>query len=215
MTPDVQRIIDDARQRLTAMADDPPYRFLDTGRRDAQAYQQHKKTFLGYSDDDISAAETRLGLTFPSVFRAYLGTLGKHCGDLFCGGDLADLKTFEQFRSDAEKLLRESNVQHELPGNALVFLFHQGYTFAFIVADGGFDSPVFQYIEGDHNWSQSTSGFAEFIDAEIQLAEQNHQNFHKQGGYFVSIDRDGYASEIYPALADGNPPLDGPDKFTD
>lgn len=208
-------MIDDARRRLTTMADDPPYRFLDTSRGDAQAYQQRKKTFLGHSNAELAAAETRLGVTFPAVFRGYLSELGKACGDLFCGSDLADLASFQQFRLDAEELLRDSNVQHQLPENAIVFLFHQGYSFAFIVADGGLDCPVFQYVEGDEHWSQATAEFAEFVDLEIRLAEQNHHNFHDQGGYYVSIDSDGYASQIYPALADGKPPLDGPDRFTD
>ncbi len=214
MTSAADRIIDDTCQRLVAMADDPPYRFLDTSRRDAESYQQRKKTFVGYSAAEVSAAEQRLGVEFPTVFRAYMESFGKAQGDLFRGSDLAGLDDLEDFKADAEELMREFGAEGRLLRNAVVFLFHQGYSFAFISADGDFDSPVFWYVEGDKTWSQSAAGFAEFMDAQICIAEKNHREFHERGGYYVTIG-EGDVTESYPALAKGDRPLDGVDSFKD
>jgi hypothetical protein len=211
---DAQHIIRNVRDRLVALANNPPYRFVDTSRHDADAYQQRKRTFVGYSEAEIAAAENRLGVLFPAVFREYLATFGKAAGDLFCGSDLAGIADFEQFKIDAEELLAESGLNEPLPKNAIVFLFHQGYTFLYFLADGAFDAPVYQYVEGDERAAEIGAGFARVIDSEIGLAEENSRNIQASGGYYVSVSN-GSVTTTYPAPSSGKRALDGPDRFND
>ncbi len=214
MIPDTTRIFVDAYLRLAAMADDPPYRFVRTSRRDAEVHRRLKKTFAGCPAVEVAAAERDLGVSFPAVFRAYLAVLGVARGDLFAGSDVAGPSQFSGFKTEAEDILRASDVDRGLPDRATVFLIHQGYSFDFIIADGGFDSPVFRYVEGERAWKQCAEGFAAYVEAEIRLAEEVHRTSHAQGGYYVTISG-GRVSQTYPAMASGERPLDHPDSFTD
>jgi len=94
-------LIDDVCKRLTAMADDPPFRFVDTPERDADAYLKRLKTFAGYSEPEVARAELRLGLVFPTVFRTFLLFMGRDRGELLAGSDLARVEDFEKFRANA------------------------------------------------------------------------------------------------------------------
>lgn len=196
------------------MAEDPPYRFLRTPRREAEAFRRRKMTFAGYDTGEVEAAERALGVALPAVFRAYLQTIGRRRGDLFRGSDLADLGDFAAFKDDADALLHQSEADQPLPAGAVVFLFHQGYSFDFFVAEGGFDSPVFRYVEGRKAFEPCAAGFADYIGAEIDLQEDVHRSLHRRGGYYVTI-RDGTISESHPALGEGERPLDHPDRFAD
>ena len=82
------------------------------------------------------------------------------------------------------------------------------------VAEGGFDSPVFRYVEGRKAFEPCAAGFADYIGAEIDLQEDVHRSLHRRGGYYVTI-RDGTISESHPALGEGERPLDHPDRFAD
>lgn len=214
MAAEAGAIIDGVRRRLAALAADRPYRFLGTARRDAEAYQSRKTAFLGWDAETVSAAERALRVDFPAVFRAYLLGLGRSGGDLFRGSDIAGPKDLARFRADAQALMHESGVRERLPANAVAFLFHQGYSFAFFVAQGGFDSPVFAFVEGSRGCRPSADGFAAYLDGEVRAAEEAHRSFHRQGGYYVSI-RDGMIKETFPARSKGDRPLDHADMFTD
>jgi hypothetical protein len=207
MSAEARRIFDDVRNRLTAMADDPPFRFVDTPGRDAEGYLQRMRTFLGYPEEEIARAEQRLGVIFPSVFRQFLLLMGRQRGELLVGSDVAGLEDFEEFRAEAIQLMAESGADVSLPANAVVFLFHQGYSFAFLIADGMFDSAVHQYAEGDHQASVVAPGFAPFLDAELNLAEQVHRQAHEQGGYYLTVAGKS-VTRTYPALNSGDRPLE-------
>ena len=214
MITDTTKILVDACHRLAAMADDPPYRFVRTSRRDAEVHRRLKTTFAGCSAIEVATAERHLGVSFPAVFRTYLAMLGVARGDLFCGSDVAGPRQFPAFRTEAEDILRASHADGGLPDRAVVFLVHQGYSFDFFVADGGFDGPVFRYVEGERAWEQCAEGFAAYLEAEIRLAEDVHRTSHAQGGYYITISG-GQVSKTYPARATGDRPLDHPDRFTD
>jgi hypothetical protein len=189
------------------MADDPPFRFVDTPNRDAEGYLQRMRTFLGYPEEEIALAEHRLGVSFPAVFRQFLLLMGRQRGELLVGSDLAGLEDFEEFRAEAVQLMAESGADVPLPANAVVFLSHQGYTFAFLIADGSFDSAVHQYTEGDRQASVVAPGFAAFLDAELGLAEQVHRQAHERGGYYLTVAGKS-VTRTYPALDIGDRPLE-------
>jgi len=142
------------------------------------------------------------------VFRQYLLEMAKSPGDLFKGSDLAGLDKFEQFRANALKLLAETDPSLTLPPEAVVFLFHQGYIFVYVIGSGGFDSPPMQWREKRREPCVSAATFAEMVDAELQLMESNNRVSREQGGYYMTLDPEGGGSMEYPALNSGERPLD-------
>src|SRR5262249_44840624 len=95
-----------------------------------------------------------------------------------------------------------------LPAEAVVFLFHQGYTFLYVLAVGGFDGHVIQWIETEREPRQVAPTFADMVDAELRLMEGNNTKSREMGGYCLTLHPDGGSTQIYPALVSGERPLD-------
>jgi SMI1 / KNR4 family (SUKH-1) len=207
------KIIDEVCHRLRTLAANRRYRFVRTARRDAENYQSLQTAFTGYSESQIAQAEERLRVAFPLVFRTFLRRMGEGHGDLFCGSDVADLAGLERFRENAQALMQESQVAEALPPNAVVFLFHQGYTFCYILAAGGFDSPVWGYVEGEARPEERCAGFEEFLLAEVTAMEEVNRRSIDQGGYFLQVSPDGSTAQHYPALNSGIRPLEMEDEY--
>jgi hypothetical protein len=93
-------------------------------------------------------------------------------------------------------------------------MLHQGYTFSYFQASHGpdFDAPVFQYTECDPAPKQVSPGFAEMLDAQLRLMEENNRREHETGGYFLTV-AGGFTRRSYPALNDGVRPLDSEDEL--
>lgn len=207
---DATSIIAGWKQRLTALADIPDYVYRDTPHHLIEREYGRLTRFIGYPEADVSAAETRLGVRFPAVFRQYLLMMGKSPGDLFTGSDLAGLAEFEKFREDAVALMAETNPALTLPLEAVVFLFHQGYTFVYVLAVGGFDGPPVQWTETDCEPRQVAPTFAAMVNAELDLMERNNRAFRESGGYYKTLYPGGGGSMDFPALNSGERPLDQP-----
>jgi hypothetical protein len=205
---DATLIVTDWKRRLTALAANPPYVYRDTPRHLIEQRHQRLTTFVGYLDSEIVEAEVRLNVHFPAVFRAYLQHIAKSPGDLFSGSDLAGIGDFTQFRATALDLLAETDPALSLPPNAVVFLSHQGYTFVYILATGGFDGPPMQWIEGERDPTQVAPTFAEMVDAELQLMETNARTAREEGGYYLTLHPEGGVTESHPAFGSGERPLD-------
>jgi hypothetical protein len=54
-----------------------------------------------------------------------------------------------------------------LAPESVVLLFHQGYTFVYLLAIGGFDSPTMQWTETQQEPQQMPATFAEMVDDEL------------------------------------------------
>jgi hypothetical protein len=212
---DAANFIESIRQRLLAMAADPPYRFRDTRREDAALFQRARQTFEGYAAAEIDAAEARLAVQFPAVFRAYLLAMGKARGDLFKRSSVASLEELPKFRDRGGRFLAKYSAG-PLPDKTVVLLTHQGYSLLYLLAEGGFDGPVFQYVETEPAPEQLARGFAELLDTEVRKMEESHRLAHEQGGYWIKLGpgaRGG--SWDFPALNSCERPLDHPDNFLD
>jgi hypothetical protein len=207
MPDDATAVIEGVKRRLVALAADPPYVFRDTPPELAAAYYRRLTTFEGYSESEVTGTEARLGVRFPAVFRAYLRLMGKSPGDLFRGSYLAGIDEFETLRADALALMAETNPDLTLPPAAVVFLFHQGYSLCYLLGEGGFDGPVFNYVETKLAPRVTASGFAEMVDTELRLMEAVDRASREQGGYYMRLDPEGGASYEYPALNSGDRPL--------
>jgi hypothetical protein len=90
----------------------------------------------------------------------------------------------------------------------VVVLWHQGYTFTSLLAEGGFDAPPLQWMEDDPEPRQIAPGFAEMVDAELRLMERGRAELRAQGGYYLTLHPDGGSTETHPALTSGERPLD-------
>lgn len=205
--PDADSLINSIQQRLIAIADNPPYRYVNTSANDRAAHEAQRRSFTGYSNQAIAKVESSLGIRFPTVFRAYLRLMGVTHGDLFRGSNVASIDGFNEHREFAEELMEENSVTWSLEDNAVVFIEHQGYTFCYFIADGGFDSAIHQYVEGEESAKQCSASFAEMISAEVDLAERVNRDFRNAGGYFLTV-QGGRVSENHPARASGIRPLD-------
>jgi hypothetical protein len=205
---DAASIIAGWKQRLTALADSPEFVYRDTPQHLIEQDYRRLTTFAGYTEAEVAAAEARLGVRFPAVFRQYLLEMAKSPGDLFRGSNLAGLAEFEEFRADALALLADTDPALNLPPEAVVFLFHQGYTFVYLLAVGGFDGPPMQWTETEREPRQVAPTFADMVDAELQLMESNNRAFRERGGYYKTLHPGGGGSMDFPALSSGERPLD-------
>jgi hypothetical protein len=205
---DAASIIAGWKQRLTVLADSPEYVYRDTPQNLIEQDYRRLTTFVGYPEVEVAAAEARLGIRFPVVFRQYVLDMARSPGDLFRGSDLAGLVQFEQFRAEALALLAETDPALTLPPEAVVFLFHQGYTFAYLLAVGGFDGPPMQWTETEREPRQVAPTFADMVDAELRLMESNNRASRERGGYYKTLNPGGGESMEFPALSSGERPLD-------
>src|SRR5262245_6485897 len=184
MDQDAVAKIDEVRRRLVALAGDPPFRFVHNTAAEAAEYLRNVTTFVGFEEAEVAAAEARLGLRFPAVFREFLLRMGRRHGDLFCGSDLASLEQLEGFKVEARDLMSQAGVDAAVLDRAVVFLWHQGYEFVYFVADGGEDAPVWLYVEGESEPMVAADSFASLMDGELRAAEAGHAAWRRRGGFY-------------------------------
>ena len=208
------KIIDDVVNRLAALERDRTYRFRATRRADAERYLARSGAIVGCSDDEVSAREAVLGGRYPDVFRTYLLTLGRRSGRLFQGSDIGFDRHNELGRSAAELLAAEV-AEEALPIDAEVFLVHQGYSFMYVRAVGGFDSPVYRFVEGQDTVKVESDSFAGLLETELARMEANDRASRDAGGTWIRVSPDGSITQTFPARASGERPLDHPDDYLD
>ncbi|NLE58521.1 MAG: SMI1/KNR4 family protein [Planctomycetes bacterium] len=196
------------KQRLINLADHPGYVYVSTPRRLIKQEYRRLTTFVGYPESEVAAAESRLGVRFPAVFRQYLLEMGQSPGELFDGSETAGPAGFDQLRADALELMAETDPALTLPPEAIVFLFHQGYMFLYLLAASGFDGPVMSWTETEREPRQVAAGFAEMVDADLRLMEDNNRQDHEDGGYYQILGTDGGGTQVHPPLARAERPLD-------
>ena len=126
--------------------------------------------FRGFSEDEIAEGERPTGLRLPSLLRHFMQTMGDHAGGLLTGSDLVAPEQLVEFREEAKALLAESGSKSELPPSAVVFVFHQGYSFLYLEAQQT-NSPVFEFVEGHPEPKQICNSLAEFFEEELRLME--------------------------------------------
>ncbi len=101
----------------------------------------------------------------------------------------------------------ETDSALSLPPDAVVFLFHQGYTFVYVSGTGGFDGPPMQWTEGKRETRQVASTFADMVDAELRLMEEVEQAQRASGGYYLTLRPDGSRTSVHPARSSRDGPF--------
>jgi hypothetical protein len=114
--------------------------------------------------EEVRTMEKQLGVSFPAAYKAFLLVLGRDGGPDFVGSDCT-LRHLPGLRAGAESLLKSCGSPFQLPEKAFVFLMHQGYVFAYFVADGTTeDPPVYSYMEGESAPVQKAERFSVWLE---------------------------------------------------
>lgn len=202
-------------QRLRIVAQQPHYRFRKTSRAVAANYRNRCVEFTGFTEAEIQAIENACGGALPQFYRCFLARMGHAQGELFVGSRLPAANGFGEIREDVLELLRENPTPPALPDDAAIILFHQGYTFDFVRATGGLDSPVFGYVEQETEFRTLAPSFQSYLEAELSAMETNRRELIEGGGYFLTVFEGGGARQERPARISGVRPLDFEDEYTD
>ena len=201
------QVITRIRARLLLLAVDPPFRFVKTDRDEADDYLRRMTEFHGFDEDEITAASRAMG-PFPSVYEEFLRQMGHTRGALFEGSEIKPHRLL-LYRHMAEEILEKCGAERFLDADSVVFMTHQGYSFCYFQSPSAsaFDAPIFQYAECEDAPKQVAPGFAEFLDAEVSLMEENDRLTREIGGYFITVSG-GFEQRLYPVLEEGRTPLD-------
>lgn len=120
-----------------------------------------RQEIVGCSEEEIARLENAVGLTLPNAYREFLRAVGHGAGDFMGYGAwrydcLFNLtgRTKETYEPDAQ-----------FPDKAFVF-YADGSIFAFFVADGTDDPPVYCWNEVREQVERAYDSFSEFIDKE-------------------------------------------------
>lgn len=100
------------------------------------------------TEEEVSALERDVGVRLPAAYRAMLLVIGRESYSKLVGTDVT-IGWLRRMQPYARELLEANGRPFELPAEAFVFLSHQGYQFAYFVADGANNDPaVYFYLEG-------------------------------------------------------------------
>jgi hypothetical protein len=205
------QVVTRIRARLLLLAVSPPFRFVNTRRDEADDYLRRMTEFVGFDEDEMAAANHAMG-PFPLVYEEFLRQMGHARGALFAGSEIEPRRLL-LYRHMAEEIMSNCGVGRFLDADSVVFMTHQGYSFCYFQAAApAFDAPVFQYVECEDAPKQIAPGFAEFLDAEVGLMEENDRMTRESGGYFITVSG-GFERRLYPALDEGRRPLDCDDEL--
>lgn len=120
---------------------------------------------LGCSSAEVEEVAAEYDVDLPIAYRRFLEVMGRDAAGLFGGSDIGYPHAIGMAHS-ARELLRDNASAFQLPADAVVFMFHQGYMFWFLRSD---DSTVCEWAEsrdGDRAPTVVASSLVEFLEAE-------------------------------------------------
>jgi hypothetical protein len=117
---------------------------------------------VGLSPEQIDSLETKLGVSFPAAYRAFLQIMGWEVDEALVGSD-CNSSYIPRLREWAEELLKESKCDFRLPSNAVVFLMHQGNVFLYFMSDGNDDPAVYRYLEYEQGPTREFEHFSDWL----------------------------------------------------
>lgn len=124
-----------------------PYKFLNEINTNLESIDSYLDC-QGVSVEEIARLEGKLGFKIPLAYKEFLTSMGKNHFPLFNGSETEFNKLDKNFNG-ARLLLEECHSFLELPQNALVIQFHQGYMFWFILMSEEDNPPVYGFNESD------------------------------------------------------------------
>jgi hypothetical protein len=212
MANDAQAIMETVKVRLISLAENRPFRFINTRKGDALHYLKTMTSYEGLNEQEITHLESTLKINFPTVFKQYLLNFGKSKGHLFRGSDF-NPQEFSEYKIWLEEILAENNISSFLTDETIVFISHQGCSFNFFIAEDMFDTPIYSYSEGDDKPNRTSESFATFLDAHLEAVGKINQQLIGGGGHFLQVLNSGRTMITSPARNSGIRPLDMDDQF--
>ena len=207
-----EALIAEIERRIGRLAENRAFRFVGTDRGAAEEYLRDVTMFVGWLGEDVDDLEAELGVEFPTVFRVYVEWTAGGRGALFAGS-AAEPREMAEYRERAAELAASAGAGPFLGDRSVVFLLHQGYSFLYFEAAGGYDAPVFQYVQGEPAPKQVAAGFAELLEAQVRELEELNRLERESGGYLLTVYPGGFTRRVYPARGEGVSPLDMEDEL--
>ena len=125
-----------------------------------------KSSLLGCSSLEIEEIFKSQQLTEPPLsYKCFLEIAGRRTGVFMQGTDMC-YPLLTQFKKDATELVADSSSELELPSDAFVFAFHQGYSLVFFRILDGIEN-VYSYTEGDDSFGNLKKTFFEWFQDTI------------------------------------------------
>jgi len=144
------------------------------------------------SEAELSSLEANISVKIPPIYRTLLSLVGHNpnaiadwVGSDWNARDLLNLEMHNQ-RATRDLLYRNGALEH-FPDDAFVFLLHQGYSFLYVEAHKGDDSPVFNGEETDEPFRpprliyQSLHDYMQLWAAQIWQDARNLNSLERNG----------------------------------
>ncbi|MBC6419526.1 MAG: SMI1/KNR4 family protein [Prochloron sp. SP5CPC1] len=117
----------------------------------------------GCSAEEIEVIESKFKLQLPATYKDFLRICGHRAEKFYAGTDMFYPDILE-LRAYAENLLKENEVDFQLPDAAFVFSMHQGYQFDYFHTEPQDDNPpVYYYLEGEKLPKKISESFSSFL----------------------------------------------------
>lgn len=133
------------------------------------------------TEDEVKALEEKLGRTLPEAYKEFLLWMGKGVGkgNLMAGEDFFvwNWEKEQEMLKLVRELFEEDEFPGELPEDAFVFLFHQGYSFLFFRLSEGDDPPVYLWIESETSFQKISEHFSDWLLERIELHGKSVKNY--------------------------------------
>jgi len=140
-------------------------KFEEIQQRLIELSPENADCFRGATDTAIAELEHYAGGPLPLAYRIFLERMGESAGGLFRGSHaLLSQKWSLKYRTFAERMLEKNKAEFAIPGNAFVFLMHQGYQFLYICLDEGEDPPVYAITDVERKPEQISNHFTSFVE---------------------------------------------------
>lgn len=116
---------------------------------------------LGCTEQELQEFQASHGIELPAAYAEYLRRIGKDTGSFLVGSDLC-FGVLDTLRTSAEALLHDDKGPN-LPRDAFVFCYHQGYQFLFFRVEAHPDPEVQRYLEGERAFRAVAPSFSSWL----------------------------------------------------
>jgi hypothetical protein len=135
---------------------------------------------MGATEEELLQLEARLGIQLPADYRELLRWMGNDWQGVLVGSDCF-INHVERNAAWLVELLRENNVNFELPANFVVVFSHQGYQAAWFECPATMpDPPVWCFCEGTTNEVGRVASVTAFFEEQFRGLIPAVKRLHSQ-----------------------------------
>ena len=126
---------------------------------------QHNVYLKPASNDDVQLFEQRMRFKLPLAYKEFLLLMGKGADYFLKGSDCFINDDFEEMRTQATYILKNSGHSEKFLNNAFVFWMHQGYQMAFFYLSESENPKIHYFSESE----KETNGIFSHLDNEQKM----------------------------------------------